>query len=98
MLIIFGSVQILGLLCSWFSHHPYSSVSALLWGMGFIALFPGNVLGSLLIERLLWQSHLPTSATDVLTVVAIATINAVLWLVAVGILRLLSRAPSLTGK
>lgn len=91
VLIIFVVVQVLGLLCSWFWHHPYSTASALLWGTGLILLFPGNFLGSLLVEKLFWESHLPTSTTDLLTVVAVLAINAILWLVVLGILRLISR-------
>jgi hypothetical protein len=88
VLITFVVVQILGLLCSWFSHHPYSTASASLWGTGFIVLFPGDILGSLLVEKLLWESHLPTRATDLLTVVAVVAINAILWFAVVRILRL----------
>ena len=98
VLIIFVVVQILGLLCSWFSHHPYSSASALLWATGLIVLFPGNMLGSVLVEKLLWESHVPTSATDLLTVVAVVAINAILWFVVLGILRLIFGPPLLAGE
>ncbi len=98
VLIIFVVVQILGLLCSWFSHHPYSSASALLWGTGLILLFPGNMLGSVLVEKLFGESHVPTSATDLLTVVAVVAINAILWFVVLGILRLIFGPPLLAGE
>jgi hypothetical protein len=85
VLIIFLVVQIVGLACSWFSHHPYSSGSSFLWGVGFIALLPGNVLGSWLVETL--GSHLASSVTDLLTVVAVVAINALVWFVVVAICR-----------
>jgi hypothetical protein len=94
VLIIFAAVQSIGLLGSWFSHHPYSSVSALLWGTGFVALFPGNILGSLLVEKLLWESHLPAPVTDMLTVVAVVAINLILWFVVVKAFRLIFRRRS----
>jgi hypothetical protein len=89
LIIAFVVVQILGMLCSWFSHHPYSTASALLWSTGFVALFPGNMLGSLLVEKLFWESHLPPSATDLLTVVLVVAINAILWFAVVRILTLI---------
>jgi len=87
VLIIFVAVQIVGLGCSWFWHHPYSSASSLLWGVGFFALLPGNVLGSWLVEKLFWESHLSPLVTDLLTVVAVVAINAILWFVVVKTLR-----------
>jgi fucose permease len=89
VLIIFASVQIVGLLCSWFSHHPYSSASAWLWGTGFITLFPGNFLGSWLIEKLFWESHLPRLATDLLIILAVIAINSILWFAVVSAIRLI---------
>jgi hypothetical protein len=98
VLITFVGVQILGLLCSWFSHHPYSTASASLWGTGFIVLFPGDMLGSLPVEKLLWESHLPTLATDLLTAVAVVAINAILWFAVVRILRLIFSPPVVPGE
>ena len=87
--LIFASVQTIGILCSWFSHHPYTSAGALLWGTGFFTLFPGNILGSLLIEKLFWESHLPSTVTDLLVVMAVITINLILWFAVVGTIRLI---------
>ncbi len=89
VLIIFAAAQIIGLLCSWFSHHPNSSAGALLWGTGFITLFPGDILGSWLIEKLFWESRLPESATDLLTILAVIAINSILWLAVVSAIRLI---------
>jgi len=85
VLVIFVAVQIVGLACSWFSHHPYSSASSFLWGVGFISLLPGNVLGSWLVETL--GIHLSSSVTDLLTVVAVVVTNAAIWFVVVAICR-----------
>jgi hypothetical protein len=82
VLIIFVAVQIIGLACSWFWHHPYSSASSLLWGVGFFVLLPGNVLGSWLVEKLFWERHLSPLATDLFTVVAVVAVNAIIWLAA----------------
>jgi hypothetical protein len=98
LLITFVVVQALGLLCSWVSHHPYSTASASLWATGFIVLFPGDMFGSLLVEKLLWESHLPAIATDLLTVVAVVAINAILWFAVARILRLIFGRPVVAGE
>jgi len=87
VLIIFVAVQIVGLACSWFWHHPYSSGSSFLWGVGFFALLPGHVLGSWLVETL--GNHLPSSVTDLLTLVAAVVMNAIVWFVAIKGLKML---------
>ncbi|MGD1107291.1 MAG: hypothetical protein ABR865_09605 [Terracidiphilus sp.] len=89
VLTIFASVQILGFLCFWFSHHPYSSAGALLWGTGFITLFPGDFLGSWLIEKLFWKNHLWGVVTDLLTVMAVIAINSIVWFAVVRTFRLI---------
>ena len=91
VLITFVVVQIVGLACSWLWHHPYSSASSFLWGIGFIALLPGNALGSWLVENLFWESHLLPLVTDLLTVVAVVAINAILWLAVTKLTRAIYR-------
>lgn len=86
VLVVFVAVQVLGLACAWFWHHPYSSGSSFLWGVGFFALLPGNILGGWLVEKLFWQSHLPT---DLLMIVALVLINAIVWFVAIKGLKVL---------
>jgi hypothetical protein len=51
-------LQLLGIGCFWFSHHPFSAASSFLWGTGFVALFPGDVLGGWIVEKLFWHSRL----------------------------------------
>jgi len=80
VLVVFVAVQLIGLACAWFWHHPYSGASSFLWGVSFVGLLPGNLLGDLLVEKLFWQSHLPT---DLLMVVATVLINALVWFVVV---------------
>lgn len=92
--IVFAAVQSIGLLCFWFSHHPDLSAGALLWGTGFIVLFPGDILGSLLVEKLFWESHIPAPVTDMLTAVAVVAINSILWFVVVKAVRLTFRRRS----
>jgi hypothetical protein len=82
VLIIFVAVQIVGLACSWFWHHPYSSASSLFWGVGFFVLLPGNVLGSWLVEKLFWGWHLSPLVADLFTVMAVVAVNAIIWLTA----------------
>jgi hypothetical protein len=97
VLMAFVVVQIVGIMCSWFSHHPHSSASSVLWGAGFIALFPGDILGSLLVEKLFWESHLAVLVTDLLTVAAVAAINAILWFAVAKVLqRIISRRSGTT--
>lgn len=82
-LIVFATAQIVGLFCSWFSHQILSSAGYVLWGTGFIVLLPGNILGSLLVEKLFWKSNLAPLVTDLLTFAAVVVINLILWFVAV---------------
>ena len=91
MLAIFAATQIVGLLCSWFSHHPYSKASAQLWGTGFITLFPGNILGSMIVDELRWEYHLTNATTDIITIAAVVAINSILWFAAVKVCWLIHR-------
>jgi hypothetical protein len=91
VLALFLGVQFVGLACSWFWHHPYSSVSSLLWGVGFIVLLPGNVLGTWLVEKLFWGSHISPLVTDLFGVVAVVAINAIIWFAAVKVIHVIHR-------
>lgn len=51
---IFGLVEVVGLACAWLQHAP-SAASSFLWGAGFLLLFPGDLLGAWIMERLFWQ-------------------------------------------
>jgi hypothetical protein len=79
LVVIFAAVQVVGLACWWFWHHPYSSASSFLWGTGFVVLLPGDILGSSLVEKLFWESHVPSAVFDLLTMVAVVAVNAVVW-------------------
>jgi hypothetical protein len=79
LVFIFATVQIIGVACSWFWQHPYSSASSFLWGVGLFLLLPGNVLGSWLVEKLFWGTHLTLGAMSVVSAVLCVGINAVIW-------------------
>jgi predicted cobalt transporter CbtA len=44
-------------------------------------LFPGDILGSGIIEKMLWHSRISPLTTDVAVVVAVVAVNALIWLV-----------------
>lgn len=77
----FAFVQLLGLGCSWLWNHPPSAVSSFLWGAAFLTLFPGNILGAVIVERLFWHSRLSLPTMGVMTTVVLVAINAFVWAV-----------------
>jgi hypothetical protein len=90
-LIVFLAVQSIGLACALLWQRAPSSIEIVLWGTWMIFLFPGNFLGSWLIEKLFWTSHVPVLGTDLLTVAAVIAINGVLWFLVVKAFRLIFR-------
>jgi len=88
-LIVFLAVQFFGLACALLWQRVPSSIEMALWGTWMILLFPGNFLGSWLIEKLFWRSHMPVLGTDLLTVVAVIAINGVIWFAVVKLFRLI---------
>ncbi len=79
-MIVFLSVQLLGIGCSWFWDHPASAASSLLWGTALVTLFPGNLLGAWIVEKLFWQSHLSLVSMGMISTVLLVVINAIIWL------------------
>ena len=74
--IVFACVQTAGLLCMGAWQHAQSSF---LWGASFLALFPGNVLSGMLVEKIFWGSRLSLSAMSAIEVPVLIAINAALW-------------------
>jgi hypothetical protein len=81
MLRVFLAIQalgVLGILIYLASRESIvGSVSAFL---ALVALFPGNLLGSWSVERLLWPSTTTRAAIQVLSTAAGIAINALIWL------------------
>ena len=89
IIVFFSVVQLLGITCSWLWEHPPSAASSFLWGTGLIALFPGNLLGALIVEKLFWQSHLSLTGMGMISTVLSVAINATIWLVVVKALQVI---------
>jgi hypothetical protein len=87
LLIVFLAVQVAGIACSWFWQHPYSASSSFLWGTGFLALLPGDVLGTQIVQSVLWHSRLTLGTMSVLALVLGVAINAVVWFLLATIFR-----------
>lgn len=88
-IIVFLSVQLLGIACSWLWDHPASAASSLLWGTALVALFPGNLLSAWIVEKLFWQSHLSLVSMGIISTVLLVVINAIIWLVVVKALQVI---------
>jgi len=76
---IFAIVQLTGEVCGWAAPHFLSWPGPALWGSSFIVLLPGDVLGALLIEKLLWQSRLTLFQLSLLEIPVAVAINAAVW-------------------
>jgi hypothetical protein len=87
-LVLFAFVQLTGLVCMWTWRYAPPVASSFIWGIAFIALFPGNVLSAILIEKLFWNSGLSLIAMSVAEMPVLVAINAVLWF---GVIRALRR-------
>jgi hypothetical protein len=77
-MIVFFSVQLVGLGCAWLQHAP-SAASSALWGTGFVLLFPGDLLSAWMMEKLFWHSRLSLASTNVISAVLMVAINAIIW-------------------
>jgi len=80
---LFVGVQCLGLLCMNTWKFLPSEVSSFIWGTAIVLLFPGNFLGTLLTEKLLWKSGWPLTAMLAVEIPVLILINAAVWLGAV---------------
>jgi hypothetical protein len=78
IIVFFSAVQLLGIACSWLWDHPASAVSSLLWGTALVTLFPGNLLGAWIVEKLFWQSHLSLVSMGIISTVLLVVINAII--------------------
>jgi hypothetical protein len=73
---IFALVQVVGLGCAWLQR---PAASSFLWGAGFVLLFPGDLVGAWIMERLFWHSRLPLATMSAMSAVLMVAINALLW-------------------
>lgn len=100
--VTFSIVQLVGIACSWFSEHPYSAASSFLSGLGWLTLFPGNLLGTWAVQSLLWQSKLTLGAMTLIATALCVGINAAVWFLVIKgikVLRIyLSRRSAVPGR
>jgi len=78
LIVFFAAMQVVGMVCSWLQHSP-SAASPLLWGAGFVMLFPGDLLSAGIMEKLFWHSRLSLGSTTAITAVLLVAINAIIW-------------------
>jgi len=50
-----------------------------LWGTALFTLFPGNLIGAWIIEKLFWQSGLSLVSMGILSTLLLVVINAAVW-------------------
>jgi hypothetical protein len=77
--IIFACVQLTGLVCLWMWRYAPPAASSFVWGTALVALFPGNILSAILIEKLFWSSRLSLTTMAVAEIPVLLSINALLW-------------------
>jgi|SRR5580704_6254175 hypothetical protein len=82
LVVFFAAMQVVGMVCAWLQHSP-SAVSSVLWGTGFVLLFPGDLLSAWIMEKLFWQSRLPLASMTAITAVLMVAINVVVWFLVV---------------
>jgi len=68
---------------------PYvpSFARSFVWGAAILALFPGNFLSSILMDKLFWKSGLSLTAMSVAGMPVLVAMNAALWFGVIGALR-----------
>jgi hypothetical protein len=79
---------------------PYATGAfSFLWGTAFIALFPGNLIAAMLIEKLFWKSGMSLTAMSAAQMPVLVVVNGVIWFVLIGaVRRLLGRRTVLPVK
>lgn len=83
---VFSGVQLCGLAAMWIWPHARAAGSVL-WATAFINLFPGNILSTMLIERLFWKSSLSSIAMLAFELPLTVGINALLWIIIFGVIQ-----------
>jgi hypothetical protein len=86
-LILFACVQLTGLVCMWIGRYGPPAAGSLVWGTALVALFPGNFLSAMVIEKLFWSSGLSLTAMSVAEMPLVVAINALLWVGVIGAIR-----------
>jgi len=83
-IILFTTVQLFGLVCEWTWQFAPQSIGSFVWGTALIALFPGNVISAVIVEKLFWHSGLTLIAFSIMEIPLLLIINAVLWFGIIG--------------
>lgn len=94
---VFVGTQIAGEICFWTGPHVLSSLGPILWVSGIVLLFPCGLLGTAVVEKLLWSSSLTLLQMAVLEILLAIAINLAAWLLCMKAYRVLRRqraAPS----
>ncbi len=83
---VYCAVQAGGLVAMWL--WPHTQVAgAFLWATALIALFPGNILSTTVIEKLFWESGLSSTAMLAIELPLIIGVNALLWFIVIATTR-----------
>jgi hypothetical protein len=77
--VIFLATQLIGITCWWLWQFAPSALRMPIWGTSLVLLFPGNFLGSWIIERLLWRTSLSLLSMSILTTILQFVVNGTLW-------------------
>jgi hypothetical protein len=88
--ILFVCVQVIGLACMWVWPHVQSIAGSFVWGTTLIALFPGNMLSAIIIEKVFWSSGLSLTSMAFIEMPVLVAINFALWFGVIGAIRRLT--------
>ena len=77
--ILFAGLQLIRLvcMCTWQSAPP--GVASFIWDTAIVALFSGNFLRAILIEKLFWRNGLSLATMLAAEIPVLVAINAALW-------------------
>jgi len=96
-MVAFAFVQLTGLACMWMWRYAPPATSSFVWGTALVALFPGNMLSAILIEKLFWTSRMSLPVMAVVEIPVLLSINALFWFGLAAAMRRLRRRHSPRG-
>lgn len=88
-ILIFAGVQCIGLICMLTWNLSASGIRSIIWGIGLVALIPGNFLAAMTVQRLFWQANLSNTSLSAIQALLAVAINAIVWFIAFRAIRAL---------
>jgi hypothetical protein len=76
----FATAQAVGEIAFWSWERLPPQIGVWLWGLGLILLFPGNFVGAMAVEKLLWNRGLSLIQLSVIEIPVEIVINLIIWM------------------